>query len=172
MGCCFRDLFNITRNVLLQLPPSFFSKRLVSVQVVYLYSSMDNDLLRKWSTLMIYTHIVHIIFCQIEQYWLLLFNSFIGQSILDNFVTNENKEIRFYWRLRRIIWRVHVKNDTMTVKVRKSEEGGNENKLIREIRTRKKKRVRKRTSIIVKNRFNFEQQCPESSLLCLRRCST
>ena len=34
VGCCRQDLFNIARNILVQLPSSFFSSRLVSVQVV------------------------------------------------------------------------------------------------------------------------------------------
>ena len=35
------DLFNIARNILVQLPSSFFSSRFVSVQVVHPYSSID-----------------------------------------------------------------------------------------------------------------------------------
>ena len=41
VGCCSKDLFNIARNFLVKLPSSFFSIRLVSVNVVHLYSSMD-----------------------------------------------------------------------------------------------------------------------------------
>ena len=41
VGCCRQDLFNIARNILVWLPSSFFSSRLVSVQVVHLYSSID-----------------------------------------------------------------------------------------------------------------------------------
>ena len=39
--CCRQDLFNIARNILVSLPFSFFSSRLVSVHVVHLYSSID-----------------------------------------------------------------------------------------------------------------------------------
>ena len=39
--CCRQDLFNIARNILVQLPSSFFSSRFVSVQVVHPYSSID-----------------------------------------------------------------------------------------------------------------------------------
>ena len=41
VGCYFHDLFRITRNILVQLPSSLFSRRLVRVQVVQLYSSTD-----------------------------------------------------------------------------------------------------------------------------------
>ena len=41
VGCCLQDLFNIARSVLEQLTSSFFSSRLVSVQVVHPYSSID-----------------------------------------------------------------------------------------------------------------------------------
>ena len=41
VGCCRQDLFNIARSILLKLPSSFFSSRLVSVQVVHLYSSIN-----------------------------------------------------------------------------------------------------------------------------------
>ena len=40
VGCCRQDLFNIALNILVQLPSSFFSSRLVSVQVVHPYSSI------------------------------------------------------------------------------------------------------------------------------------
>ena len=40
VGCCRQDLFNIALNILVYLPSSFFS-RLVSVQVVHPYSSID-----------------------------------------------------------------------------------------------------------------------------------
>ena len=33
VGCCLQDLFNIARNILVKLPSSFFSSRLVRVQV-------------------------------------------------------------------------------------------------------------------------------------------
>ena len=36
MGCCFQDLFNIARSILVQ-----FSMRFVSVQVVHPYCSTD-----------------------------------------------------------------------------------------------------------------------------------
>ena len=41
VGCYCQDLFNIARNILVKLPSSFFSSRLVSVQVVHPYSSID-----------------------------------------------------------------------------------------------------------------------------------
>ena len=41
VGCCRQDLFNIARNILVKLPSSFFTNRLVSVQVVHPYSSID-----------------------------------------------------------------------------------------------------------------------------------
>ena len=41
LACCCQDLFNIAFNILLYLPSSFFSNRLVSVQVVHPYSSID-----------------------------------------------------------------------------------------------------------------------------------
>ena len=41
VGCCRQDLFNIARNIFMLLPSSFFSSRLVSVQVVHPYSSID-----------------------------------------------------------------------------------------------------------------------------------
>ena len=41
VGCCLNDLFYIARNILVYLPFSFFSSRLVSVQVVHPYSSID-----------------------------------------------------------------------------------------------------------------------------------
>ena len=40
VGCCCQDLFNIALNILVWLPSSF-SNRLVSVQVVHPYSSID-----------------------------------------------------------------------------------------------------------------------------------
>ena len=39
--CCLQDLFNIARNILVQLPSSFFFNCLVSVQVVHPQSSID-----------------------------------------------------------------------------------------------------------------------------------
>ena len=41
VGCCSQGLFNIARNILVLLPSSFFSSRLVSVQVVHPYNSID-----------------------------------------------------------------------------------------------------------------------------------
>ena len=40
-GCCFKDLFNTARSILVQLPSSFFAVHYVSFNVVYPYSSMD-----------------------------------------------------------------------------------------------------------------------------------
>ena len=40
-GCCFHVLFRITRSILVQLPSSLFSNRLVRVQVVQPCSSTD-----------------------------------------------------------------------------------------------------------------------------------
>ena len=47
VGCCRQDLFNIGRSILVQLPSSFFSSRLVSVQVVHPYSNIDMTAARK-----------------------------------------------------------------------------------------------------------------------------
>ena len=41
VGCCRQDLSNIACNILVKLPSSFFFSRLVSVQVVHPYSSID-----------------------------------------------------------------------------------------------------------------------------------
>ena len=41
VGCCRQDLFNIAHSILVQLTPSFFSSRFVSVHVVHPYSSID-----------------------------------------------------------------------------------------------------------------------------------
>ena len=41
VGCCFQDLFNIARSILVQCPSSFFSIRLVSVHVLHPYSRTD-----------------------------------------------------------------------------------------------------------------------------------
>ena len=41
VGCCRQDLFTIARSILMYLPSSFFSSRLVSVQIVHPYSSID-----------------------------------------------------------------------------------------------------------------------------------
>ena len=45
VGYWSQDLFNIARNILVSLPSSFFSIRLVSVQVVHPYSSIDKETL-------------------------------------------------------------------------------------------------------------------------------
>ena len=41
VGCCFQDLFNTACSILVYLLPSFFSIRLVSVDVVHPYSTID-----------------------------------------------------------------------------------------------------------------------------------
>ena len=41
VGCCFQDLFNMARSILVQFPSSFFSIRLVSVHVVNPYGKID-----------------------------------------------------------------------------------------------------------------------------------
>ena len=41
VGCCLHDLFNIACNILVQLPSSFFSIRLVSIHIVHPYSSIN-----------------------------------------------------------------------------------------------------------------------------------
>ena len=41
VGCYCQDLFNIALNILVYLPYSFFFSRLVSVQIVHPYSSID-----------------------------------------------------------------------------------------------------------------------------------
>ena len=41
LGCCLQVLFKIALSILVQLPLSFFYIRLVSVQVVHPYSSID-----------------------------------------------------------------------------------------------------------------------------------
>ena len=41
VGCCRQDLLNIARSILVLLPSIFFFSRLVSVQVVHPYSSID-----------------------------------------------------------------------------------------------------------------------------------
>ena len=41
VGCCRQDLFKIARSILVQLPSSFFSSSLVSIQVVHPYSSIN-----------------------------------------------------------------------------------------------------------------------------------
>ena len=43
VGCCFQDLFNMAHSILVQLPSSFFYTRLISVDVVHPYSSMDTS---------------------------------------------------------------------------------------------------------------------------------
>ena len=49
VGCCFQDLFNITRSILVRFPSSFFSMRFVSVHVVHPCSSIDTTVLWKKS---------------------------------------------------------------------------------------------------------------------------
>ena len=39
MECCLQDLFNSSRSILVKMPSSFFSIRLVSVHVVHPYST-------------------------------------------------------------------------------------------------------------------------------------
>ena len=41
VGCCLQDLFNVARSILVLLPSSFFTIRLVSIHVVHPYSSID-----------------------------------------------------------------------------------------------------------------------------------
>ena len=41
VGCCLLDSFNIARCIFVQLPSILFSSRLVTVQVVHPYSSID-----------------------------------------------------------------------------------------------------------------------------------
>ena len=50
VGCCYQDLFNVACSILVHLPSSFFSIRLVSVQVVHPYSSMDTTV--AWKNIM------------------------------------------------------------------------------------------------------------------------
>ena len=40
-GCCLQDFFNTTRSILVWLPSSVFSVRLVNVHMMHLYSSID-----------------------------------------------------------------------------------------------------------------------------------
>ena len=47
--CCFQDLFNIARNILVKFPSSFFSISFVSVHVVHPHSSTDKTLAWKKS---------------------------------------------------------------------------------------------------------------------------
>ena len=44
VGCCLQDLFKTARRILVWLPSSFFSSRLVSVHEVHPYSSIENGL--------------------------------------------------------------------------------------------------------------------------------
>ena len=41
--CCLHDLFNIACSILVKLPSSFFSIRLISIHVVHPYSSIDTN---------------------------------------------------------------------------------------------------------------------------------
>ena len=45
--CCYQDLFNIARSILVQIPSSFLSIHLVSVHVVHLYSRIDTTAIWK-----------------------------------------------------------------------------------------------------------------------------
>ena len=45
--CCFLDLLNMTRGILVKFPSSFFSVRFVSVHVVHPYSRIDTTALGK-----------------------------------------------------------------------------------------------------------------------------
>ena len=47
VGCWFHYMFNIARNILVQLPSSFFSVHLVSVHVVYPYNRKDTTAVRE-----------------------------------------------------------------------------------------------------------------------------
>ena len=47
VGCCFQDLFNIARRILVQFPSSFYSIDLVSVHVVPPDSRHDTTAARK-----------------------------------------------------------------------------------------------------------------------------
>ena len=48
-GCCFQDLFNISRSILVEFPSSFSSIHLVSVYVVHPYCRIDNRCLEEIS---------------------------------------------------------------------------------------------------------------------------
>ena len=50
VGCCFQDLFNITRSILVQFPSNFFCMRFVSIHVVHLSheKSKVGDRSRGW----------------------------------------------------------------------------------------------------------------------------
>ena len=58
VGCCCQDLFNIALNILVWLLSSFFSNRLVSVQVVHPYSSIDTTAAWKKLRFTYYTNII------------------------------------------------------------------------------------------------------------------
>ena len=45
LGCCFQNLFNITRSILVQFSSGFFTMCFISVHVVHLLSSIDTTLL-------------------------------------------------------------------------------------------------------------------------------
>ena len=47
VGCCFQDLFNIARSILVQFPSNFFSIHLISVHLVHPYSRIDMTAARK-----------------------------------------------------------------------------------------------------------------------------
>ena len=64
VGCCRQDLFNIARSILVKLPSSFFSSRLVSVQVVHPYSSIDTTAAwKKLSFILSVRSDFHMIYC-------------------------------------------------------------------------------------------------------------
>ena len=52
VGCCPHDLLHITYSILVQLPSSFFSIRLVSVHVVHPYTSIGTT--AAWKKLLTY----------------------------------------------------------------------------------------------------------------------
>ena len=57
VGCCLQDLFNIARSILVQLPSSLFSSRLVSIHVMHPYSSIDT--IAAWKKLCFILYISH-----------------------------------------------------------------------------------------------------------------
>ena len=54
VGCYLQDLFNIACSILVELPSSFFSIRLVSVRVVHPYRSIDTTAARKKNCVLCY----------------------------------------------------------------------------------------------------------------------
>ena len=53
MGCCFQDLFNIARSILVQFSSGYFSICFVSIHVVHPYSSIDTTTAWKKSRLIL-----------------------------------------------------------------------------------------------------------------------